>query len=68
MLDSRYYSASFCVVGLHLLHVFVGALALMFLLKCFELAVSSYRPTLVVWYWHFVDYVWLIVYLFVYVL
>nr|QIX04625.1 cytochrome c oxidase subunit 3 [Brachylecithum sp. PakAb2] len=68
LIDSGYSSASLCAVGLHLVHVFVGVFSLGFLVKYFKKAVSVYRPSLVVWYWHFVDYVWLIVYVLVYVL
>nr|YP_009092171.1 cytochrome c oxidase subunit 3 [Dicrocoelium chinensis]AHG06496.1 cytochrome c oxidase subunit 3 [Dicrocoelium chinensis] len=68
VVDSGYSSSSLCAVGLHLLHVFVGVFSLGFLVKCVEKAVSVYRPSLVVWYWHFVDYVWLVVFFLVYVL
>nr|YP_009092183.1 cytochrome c oxidase subunit 3 [Dicrocoelium dendriticum]AHG06508.1 cytochrome c oxidase subunit 3 [Dicrocoelium dendriticum] len=68
LVDSGYSSSSLCAVGLHLLHVFVGVLSLGFLIKYVASAVSAYRPSLVVWYWHFVDYVWLVVYFLVYVL
>nr|QIX04637.1 cytochrome c oxidase subunit 3 [Brachydistomum sp. PakPr2] len=67
VVDSSYFSSSLCAVGLHLLHVFVGVFSLRFLFNYFAESLSTYRPSLVVWYWHFVDYVWLLVYLVVYV-
>nr|YP_009826139.1 cytochrome c oxidase subunit 3 [Lyperosomum longicauda]QIX04649.1 cytochrome c oxidase subunit 3 [Lyperosomum longicauda] len=67
LVDSAYYSASICLVGLHFLHVIIGLAALFYVLKFFEQTVTSYHPGLVVWYWHFVDYVWILVYFAVYI-
>nr|QJP04563.1 cytochrome c oxidase subunit III [Clonorchis sinensis] len=60
-----YFSASYLTVGLHFTHVVVGLLAMVFLL-IIGAEEQYYYSSLVVWYWHFVDYVWLWVYLLVY--
>lgn len=62
-----YYGASFSTVGLHFFHVVLGLFILGYvLLKRQKL--SFYYTTLRIWYWHFVDYIWLFVYTFVYVI
>nr|YP_009169733.1 cytochrome c oxidase subunit III [Metorchis orientalis]ALD61609.1 cytochrome c oxidase subunit 3 [Metorchis orientalis] len=60
-----YFSASYITVGLHFIHVVVGLLAMLFLLIIGP-EEYYYYGSLVVWYWHFVDYVWLWVYLLIY--
>nr|UFQ88503.1 cytochrome c oxidase subunit III [Rhinebothrium sp. 3 DJM-2021]UFQ88539.1 cytochrome c oxidase subunit III [Rhinebothrium sp. 3 DJM-2021]UFQ88551.1 cytochrome c oxidase subunit III [Rhinebothrium sp. 3 DJM-2021] len=65
--DSSFHASSFCTVGLHFSHVIVGAVALSIVLVLGVHAAGEYRCTLVTWYWHFVDYIWLFVYTFVYV-
>nr|UUJ43677.1 cytochrome oxidase subunit 3 [Pseudamphistomum truncatum]UUJ43679.1 cytochrome oxidase subunit 3 [Pseudamphistomum truncatum]UUJ43680.1 cytochrome oxidase subunit 3 [Pseudamphistomum truncatum]UUJ43681.1 cytochrome oxidase subunit 3 [Pseudamphistomum truncatum] len=60
-----YFSASYITVGLHFTHVAVGLLAMLFLLLIGS-EEHHYYSSLVVWYWHFVDYVWLWVYLLIY--
>nr|UFQ89151.1 cytochrome c oxidase subunit III [Anindobothrium lisae] len=65
--DSSFHASSFCTVGLHFSHVFVGVMGLLAVLVLGVLNVGEYRCTLVTWYWHFVDYIWLFVYTFVYV-
>ena len=64
---NAFYSCSFATTGLHFLHVLLGVFALGFL---FSLGFpgDDYYSDLCVWYWHFVDYVWLWVYLVVYVI
>nr|YP_008994154.1 cytochrome c oxidase subunit III [Metagonimus yokogawai]AGN12756.1 cytochrome c oxidase subunit III [Metagonimus yokogawai] len=64
-LQSWHYSAAFFVVGLHFLHVLAGVVAMILLLKTGSSKHRHYT-SIVVWYWHFVDYVWLWVYLLVY--
>nr|BDB04164.1 cytochrome c oxidase subunit III [Fasciola gigantica]BDB04188.1 cytochrome c oxidase subunit III [Fasciola gigantica]BDB04224.1 cytochrome c oxidase subunit III [Fasciola gigantica]BDB04236.1 cytochrome c oxidase subunit III [Fasciola gigantica]BDB04248.1 cytochrome c oxidase subunit III [Fasciola gigantica] len=60
-----YGSVCFSTVGLHFLHVFGGLIALCFL-YFFGDVVPSSNVDFVVWYWHFVDYIWLFVYLIIY--
>nr|YP_010853269.1 cytochrome c oxidase subunit III [Metorchis bilis]WGM81688.1 cytochrome c oxidase subunit 3 [Metorchis bilis] len=60
-----YFSASYMTVGLHFIHVAAGVLAMLFLLFIGP-EDHYYYASLVVWYWHFVDYVWLWVYLLIY--
>nr|QDA21728.1 cytochrome c oxidase subunit 3 [Amphimerus sp. JM-2019] len=60
-----YFSAAFCTVGLHFLHVVLGLVAITVLLVRGSLSEHFY-VSVVVWYWHFVDYVWLWVYMVVY--
>nr|UFQ89199.1 cytochrome c oxidase subunit III [Anthocephalum cf. caira DJM-2021] len=65
--DSSFHASSFCTVGLHFSHVVIGAVGLIFLLVVGVKNAGEYRCTLVTWYWHFVDYIWLFVYTIVYV-
>nr|YP_009733710.1 cytochrome c oxidase subunit 3 [Gangesia oligonchis]QHV34460.1 cytochrome c oxidase subunit 3 [Gangesia oligonchis] len=65
--DSSFHASSFCTVGLHFSHVLLGVIGLSFILWLSPLTAGLYRCTLVTWYWHFVDYIWLFVYTFVYV-
>nr|YP_009650985.1 cytochrome c oxidase subunit III [Uvitellina sp. SSS-2019]QCY72811.1 cytochrome c oxidase subunit 3 [Uvitellina sp. SSS-2019] len=62
-----YQASCFCTVGLHFLHVLGGVLALFVLFLIGEDFISGSTLDFIVWYWHFVDYVWLLVYLVVYV-
>nr|YP_010015763.1 cytochrome c oxidase subunit III [Thaparocleidus varicus]QOI72760.1 cytochrome c oxidase subunit 3 [Thaparocleidus varicus] len=65
--SSAYYASCFCTVGLHFTHVVIGIILLLVLLLFFSKSVlSTYYCNLVIWYWHFVDYVWLAVYTVVY--
>jgi cytochrome c oxidase subunit 3 len=69
--DSVYGSVFYITTGLHGLHVLIGTI---FLFVC---AVRLFRNhfartqhlgyIFAVWYWHFVDVVWILVYLFIYV-
>nr|QXU59693.1 cytochrome c oxidase subunit 3 [Duthiersia expansa] len=67
IVDSSFHASSFCTVGLHFTHVFLGVAALTLILVLGAIKVGDYRCTLVTWYWHFVDYIWLLVYTVVYV-
>nr|YP_009689721.1 cytochrome c oxidase subunit 3 [Anindobothrium anacolum]QEF29870.1 cytochrome c oxidase subunit 3 [Anindobothrium anacolum] len=65
--DSSFHASSFCTVGLHFSHVIVGVLGLLIVFIIGVVNTGEHRCTLVTWYWHFVDYIWLFVYTFVYV-
>lgn len=67
LLDSRFYASRFCVVGAHFRHVLLGVIGLSIILLYGVINVGEYYCTVITWYWHFVDYVWLFVYLIVYV-
>lgn len=67
-----YGSTFFMLTGFHGLHVTVGSIMLLVIsLRCMA---GHFRPNhhfgfeAVAWYWHFVDVVWLILFLFVYVI
>nr|YP_009339310.1 cytochrome c oxidase subunit III [Pallaseopsis kessleri]APL97200.1 cytochrome c oxidase subunit III [Pallaseopsis kessleri] len=68
--DSVYGSTFFIATGFHGVHVLVGT---MFLANClvrlYKGHFSSYHHTgleLAIWYWHFVDVVWLLLYTSIY--
>nr|YP_003734785.1 cytochrome c oxidase subunit III [Spathius agrili]ACJ06259.1 cytochrome c oxidase subunit III [Spathius agrili] len=70
MSDSVYGSIFFLVTGFHGLHVIIGAL---FIFICWKrLSLKHYSFThhfgfeASSWYWHFVDVVWLFLYIFIY--
>lgn len=65
VLFCSYFGAAFCTVGLHFTHVFVGVLAMLVLFFS-GWDKNHFYARVIVWYWHFVDYVWLWVYLIVY--
>lgn len=67
IIDSRFHASRFCTVGLHFSHVLLGVVGLCTVLAVGRLKFGYYRCTVLTWYWHFVDYVWLFVYTFVYV-
>lgn len=66
-------AASFLVViiGLHVLHVLGGVIALLItFFRAFKTKVKSYSPVpieIVSTYWHFVDILWIYLYIFLYV-
>ncbi len=69
--DSVYCSAFFALTGLHGLHVIVGTI---FITVCFIRLLKAQFTTkhhlgfeFASWYWHFVDVVWLFLYVFVYI-
>lgn len=51
-----YYASCFCTVGLHLLHVLVGLVGLLYIYFK-DCVISRYHFDVIVWYWHFVDYI-----------
>jgi len=68
--DGVYPSAFFMLTGLHGCHVIVGVC---FLFVCFISLLSNHyltnhylRLVFAIWYWHFVDIVWIILFLSVY--
>nr|YP_010401645.1 cytochrome c oxidase subunit III [Cryptocotyle lingua]UQU69043.1 cytochrome c oxidase subunit 3 [Cryptocotyle lingua] len=65
VLYCSYLGAAFCTVGLHFMHVFGGVVAMTVLLV-WGASKNHFYASVIVWYWHFVDYVWLWVYLIVY--
>ncbi len=65
--DRRFHARRFCTVGLHFSHVLLGVVGLTTILYISPLRAGMYRCRLITWYWHFVDYIWLFVYAFVYV-
>nr|YP_010461003.1 cytochrome c oxidase subunit III [Artyfechinostomum malayanum]UUF68156.1 cytochrome c oxidase subunit III [Artyfechinostomum malayanum] len=62
-----YQGVCFATVGLHFMHVMGGLIAMTTMLCCGEKGVSRTNVDCVVWYWHFVDYVWLFVFLIIYI-
>nr|UTE83531.1 cytochrome c oxidase subunit 3 [Raillietina sp. HL-2022] len=67
ILSSSYCASSFCTVGAHSIHVLLGVIAMHVLLYFGSFSIGEYYCTVVTWYWHFVDYIWLFVYMIVYV-
>nr|YP_009240942.1 cytochrome c oxidase subunit III [Brachycladium goliath]ALN38355.1 cytochrome c oxidase subunit III [Brachycladium goliath] len=67
LLWSTYDAACFCTVGLHFSHVLLGVGGLSVLLYLGARFVGKFYVNVAVWYWHFVDYVWLWVFLLIYV-
>jgi len=69
--DSAYGSAFFLATGFHGLHVFVGtAILLVALARLFSGHFTRSRHfglEFRIWYWHFVDVIWLLLYLIFYV-
>nr|YP_009745462.1 cytochrome c oxidase subunit III [Tetraonchus monenteron]QIH29908.1 cytochrome c oxidase subunit 3 [Tetraonchus monenteron] len=66
LLYSVYHACCFCTVGLHFSHVLIGLILLSILFSLGCLFSGNYYTTLIIWYWHFVDYIWLFVYFVVY--
>nr|AGO02034.1 cytochrome c oxidase subunit III [Solenaia carinata] len=68
--DSVYGSLFYVMTGFHGVHVLVGTVALFVgLLRCFGYGFSSSRHLGLeasIWYWHFVDVVWICLFLCVY--
>nr|QUL60401.1 cytochrome c oxidase subunit III [Echinostomatidae sp. CA-2021] len=62
-----YIGVCFATVGLHFLHVMGGLIVMMVLYCCGDEGVPQSNIDFVVWYWHFVDYVWLFVFLIIYI-
>nr|YP_009706667.1 cytochrome c oxidase subunit III [Aphaena amabilis]QEP09164.1 cytochrome c oxidase subunit III [Aphaena amabilis] len=70
MADSIYGSSFFLTTGFHGIHVIVGTLFLMVsAMRCMKMHFSMNHHLgleAAIWYWHFVDVVWLFLYLTVY--
>jgi len=69
--DGIYGSIFYMITGLHGTHVIIGSI---FIFVCFIRFLKSHFSRehhigfeAAVWYWHFVDAVWLFVYIFLYV-
>lgn len=69
--DSIYGTVFFSLTGLHGFHVIIGTI---FILVCFYRLINLHYTTshhigfeLASWYWHFVDVVWLFLYVFIYI-
>nr|YP_009519784.1 cytochrome c oxidase subunit III [Paruterina candelabraria]AYD49578.1 cytochrome c oxidase subunit III [Paruterina candelabraria] len=67
LFDTSFHASSLCTVGLHFSHVLLGIIGLISLLLVGSDKFGEYRCTVLTWYWHFVDYIWLLVYTIVYV-
>ena len=65
-------STFYSLVGLHATHVTVGILFLLIVMVAsltpFPIATQARRIRFLSWYWHFVDCVWIVVFLVVYVI
>nr|ATD53029.1 cytochrome c oxidase subunit III [Hishimonus phycitis] len=70
MADSVYGSTFFMSTGFHGLHVIIGTMFIMIsTMRMFNLHMSSYHHVgfeASAWYWHFVDVVWLFLYISIY--
>lgn len=68
--DSAYGTTFFVTTGFHGLHVIVGTLLLLISLYRFTKAYLTINHHIgleaAIWYWHFVDVVWLFLYTFIY--
>nr|YP_010411513.1 cytochrome c oxidase subunit III [Euurobracon yokahamae]UJJ81888.1 cytochrome c oxidase subunit III [Euurobracon yokahamae] len=68
--DSIYGSIFFMITGFHGIHVIIGVLFIMFslfrILKIHFTKFHHFGFEAASWYWHFVDVVWLFLYLFIY--
>lgn len=65
--DTTFHARRLCTVGLHFSHVLLGVIGLIITLLVGSRLFGYYRCSIIVWYWHFVDYVWLFVYTIVYI-
>nr|YP_010757378.1 cytochrome c oxidase subunit III [Nephropsis grandis]WEU77721.1 cytochrome c oxidase subunit 3 [Nephropsis grandis] len=68
--DSAYGSTFFVATGFHGLHVIIGtsflSICLYRLYKCHFSSQHHFGFEAAAWYWHFVDVVWLFLYIFIY--
>lgn len=68
--ENCYGSRFFVTTGFHGLHVIIGTLFLIFCLKIFYIkTLNKWKHTrfeFAIWYWHFVDVVWLFLFFFIY--
>nr|YP_009572225.1 cytochrome c oxidase subunit III [Gyrodactylus gurleyi]AMZ79738.1 cytochrome c oxidase subunit III [Gyrodactylus gurleyi] len=67
LFSSVYHASCFTTISLHFSHVLIGLFLLIGLLVYTPKVVKLYYSNLVIWYWHFVDYIWLLVYSVVYI-
>lgn len=67
LFDTSFHASSLCTVGLHFSHVLLGVIGLSTIMLFGISTFGYYRCSIMTWYWHFVDYVWLFVYTFVYI-
>lgn len=61
-----FYRACLRTISLHFVHVLVGVISMLGIVVVGVYRVGYYMCSVVTWYWHFVDYVWLLVYALVY--
>nr|QIQ48853.1 cytochrome c oxidase subunit III [Schistosoma spindale] len=66
-LYNPYYASCFMLVGLHLSHVIIGSVGLLELLEFNRCALVRSKSEMLVVYWHFVDFIWLFVFMVVYI-
>ena len=71
MTDGVYGTVFYSITGLHGIHVFMGLLLLMYTLfrslhGDFQRSTPHVGASAAVWYWHFVDVVWIFVFVLVY--
>nr|QKW91281.1 cytochrome c oxidase subunit III [Hysteromorpha triloba] len=61
--DCPYYVMAYSTVGLHFLHVLGGVAVLSLILFIGYKSFDRFYVEMSVWYWHFVDYIWLLVFI-----
>nr|AYH51351.1 cytochrome c oxidase subunit III [Alaria americana] len=61
--DCPYYVVAFSTIGLHFIHVLGGVVVLSMILLVGYDSFNRFYVEMSVWYWHFVDYVWLLVFM-----
>nr|YP_009867145.1 cytochrome c oxidase subunit III [Diplostomum ardeae]QKG04344.1 cytochrome c oxidase subunit III [Diplostomum ardeae] len=61
--DCPYYVVAYSTIGLHFLHVLGGVTVLSIIFVLGYLSFNRFYVEMSVWYWHFVDYVWLLVFI-----
>nr|AYH51362.2 cytochrome c oxidase subunit III [Cardiocephaloides medioconiger] len=61
--DCPYYVVAYSTVGLHFMHVFGGVSVLIIIFCLGYQTFSRFYVEMSIWYWHFVDYVWLLVFI-----
>nr|QJD07080.1 cytochrome c oxidase subunit 3 [Ancyrocephalus mogurndae] len=66
ILSSVYHACCFATVGLHFMHVVIGIGLITWLFFISMSGIPHFYDNLIIWYWHFVDYIWLLVYTVVY--
>nr|YP_009470614.1 cytochrome c oxidase subunit III [Mycopsylla fici]AVF97044.1 cytochrome c oxidase subunit III [Mycopsylla fici] len=68
--DSVYGSSFFITTGFHGIHVIIGTIFLLYALKRLNsIFISNYHHLnleMSIWYWHFVDIIWLFLYISIY--